>query len=552
MLITFIGIQVLLAIAICSFALLVSVNFKADLNQLLGLILVDTVVSVITMTTLYLLLTPIIDTAKLLHRYLDKDEDPSELSSVLSHNVPTLLTNTDEAIERLNAEIEQLTNYDTLTGLPNRSLFKSSLQQKLDKSDPEQQLAIVVIDLDNLKDVNSILGREVGNLLLTEIAQRLAIRMAREDILARFGGSDFAVLRENICDREQARDLSRYLLDSFAEPFTIGERTISCSAKIGIAIYPVDGCTAEQLLRNVDTAIFQANQQSLDAYQFYSPIMSGKLQRTLAIRENLRYALVRNELYLRYQPRIEMATGKVAGVEALLRWHSPELGIVSPIEFIPIAEANNTIIQIGEWVLQQACRQNKQWQESGLEPVKISVNLSTRQFKQANLIETVERILKNTGLDCRYLELEVTESLLVDDFDKAVSLLHCLKQKGISIALDDFGTGYSSLRYLQKLPIDTLKIDRSFMVNIDSSSDNAAISKAIVALAQSLQLNITAEGVETEAQLLFLQSQGCQEAQGYYFSKPIAPEMLVDFLRDRQVGTKFDFDLDRLSRNQNN
>lgn len=552
MLITFIGIQVLLAIAICSFALLVSVNFKADLNQLLGLILVDTVVSVITMTTLYLLLTPIIDTAKLLHRYLDKDEDPSELSSVLSHNVPTLLTNTDEAIERLNAEIEQLTNYDTLTGLPNRSLFKSSLQQKLDKSDPEQQLAIVVIDLDNLKDVNSILGREVGNLLLTEIAQRLAIRMAREDILARFGGSDFAVLRENICDREQARDLSRYLLDSFAEPFTIGERTISCSAKIGIAIYPVDGCTAEQLLRNVDTAIFQANQQSLDAYQFYSPIMSGKLQRTLAIRENLRYALVRNELYLRYQPRIEMATGKVAGVEALLRWHSPELGIVSPIEFIPIAEANNTIIQIGEWVLQQACRQNKQWQESGLEPVKISVNLSTRQFKQANLIETVERILKNTGLDCRYLELEVTESLLVDDFDKAVSLLHCLKQKGISIALDDFGTGYSSLRYLQKLPIDTLKIDRSFMVNIDSSSDNAAISKAIVALAQSLQLNITAEGVETEAQLLFLQSQGCQEAQGYYFSKPIAPEMLVDFLRDRQVGTEFDFDLDRLSRSQNN
>ena len=268
---------------------------------------------------------------------------------------------------------------------------------------------------------------------------------------------------------------------------------------------------------------------NLNTYQFYSPAINAQLKRILAIKENLRYALERQELSIYYQPRIEVATGRLVAVEALLRWQNPELGFVSPAEFIPIAEETNLIIPIGKWILHNACLQNKQWQQEGIARLRMSVNLSTCQFKQANLIETVDRTLQDTGLDVAYLELEITESLLVKDIDKAIALLTELKTRGISIALDDFGTGYSSLSYLQKLPINTLKIDRSFVTNIASTPDDAAISKAIVALAQSLKLNITAEGVETREQFNYLQSQGCHEVQGYYFSKPLPAEMIKDF-----------------------
>ena len=527
-LMAFIGIQILIITSIFSIQLFIIFDSEVNFYRVLASIAIEAIASGIILAALYQLLSPILLTTDILNWYLQNgkiDRLPADSNSEIGN----LIADTDKTLERLNKAIQHLTNYDKLTGLPNRSLFKELVQQAIDRIEAEQ-FAIVVLDLDNLKDINSILGREIGNLLLINVAQRLTTYLEPNDILARLGSSDFVVLRSNISNHDSLIDLSRHLLGSFCESFLIGDRQISCAAKIGITIYPLDGATAEQLLQNADTAIYQSKQQNLNTYQFYRPAMTGKLRRTLAIKENLRYALIKNELYIHYQPRIEIATGKLVGVEALLRWNSPELGCVSPAEFIPIAEATNMIMTIGEWVLRNACLQSKRWQELGIASLKVSVNLSPCQFKQVDLIETIDRILKDTDLDSSYLELEITESLLVEDFETAIALLSQLKQRGISIALDDFGTGYSSLRYLQRLPIDTLKIDRSFVSNIASHPDDAAISKAIVALAQSLELNITAEGVETAEQLNYLQRQGCHEVQGYYFSKPLAPEMLEIFL----------------------
>ena len=394
-----------------------------------------------------------------------------------------------------------------------------------------RQFALIVLDIDGLKNINSTLGRATGDLLLRKVAQRIITHTVSGDILARFGGDEFAILRVNLTDTSNSPDiLSNRLLESLSEPFYLNKKTIHCAAKIGITIYPVDGNSVEELLQNADTAIHQARQQNLNTYQFYSPAINAQLKRILAIKENLRYALSQQELSIHYQPRIEIATGNLVAVEALLRWRSPKLGVVCPAEFIPIAEEANLINSIGEWVLYNACLQNKQWQQEGIAPIKMSVNLSASQFRQENLIEIVDRTLRDTNLDVACLELEITESLLMENVEQAIATLQQLQQKGIAIALDDFGTGYSSLSYLQKLPLNTLKIDRSFVTNIASNPSDAAISKAIVSLARSLELNVTAEGVETKEQLAFLQNQGCDEVQGYYFSRPLSSDRFKDFL----------------------
>ena len=528
MFVAFIGIQIPLITLLLSTTTIAKTISQPVCYQILGFIGINAIATALTLDSLYKLLSPILITSDVLNKYLnDETDSPSDFSS----EITSLITDADDALTRLNGVIQHLTNYDTITGLPNRELFQQRVQQAIE-STGKNQFAIIVLDLDNLQDINSTLGREVGDLLLQAVSQRLGNLLDSSDIFARFGGNDFAVLRTNIIDRENSLCLSRLLLDSFIEPFFVNGGYISCSAKIGITIYPLDGITAPQLLQNADTAIYQAKQQNLNTYQFYSPAMSDRLKRALAIKENLRHALARNELYIYYQPRMEIATGKVAGVEALLRWHSSELGLVSPAEFIPIAEATKMIIPIGEWVLHNACIQSKKWQQLGMPPLKIAVNISTCQFKE-NLIETIDLILEDTSLDCSYLELEITESLLVENIDKAIALLKQLKHRGISIALDDFGTSYSSLRYLQNLPIDTLKIDRSFVTNITERPENAAISRAIVALAQNLSLKITAEGVETKEQLVYLKERGCHEVQGYYFSKPLPSKMLEVFLSDR-------------------
>ena len=498
-------------------------------STLLITLLATLISTAVTLYALHQLLYPIILTSQTLRQYL-KSKRITDLPTNFQDEVGTLMTDTNRTLQQLNQLIEHLTDYDSLTGLPNRELFQTHIQQAILTS-KNLQFALIVLDIDGLKNINSTLGRIVGDLLLRKVAQRITTYLEPGDILARFGGDEFAILRTNIADTSDSPVvLSNNVLQSLSRPFSLYGKTIHCAAKIGITIYPFDGTSVSQLLQNADTAVHQAKQQTLNTYQFYSPAINAQLKRILAIKENLRYALQHQELSIYYQPRMEITTKRLIAVEALLRWQNPELGWVSPAEFIPIAEETNSIVPIGEWILHHACLQNKQWQREGLDPLRMSVNVSTCQFDRTNLLETIDRTLQTTGLDAAYLELEVTENLLVKDIEQAIALLGKLKARGVSIALDDFGTGYSSLSYLQKLPINTLKIDRSFVSNIAENPGDAAISKAIVALAQSLGLNITAEGVETQEQLDYLKNQGCHEVQGYYFSRPLSSDRFKDFL----------------------
>ena len=534
MLIVFIGIQIPLSTLVFATGLFATPCAAENLSRLFLLLFANAIAIILTQYALYNFLSPNFVPSDIVSQYLN-DYTIKDLAVDNNHEVGILIADTGETLKRLDQVIQNLTKYDTLTGLPNQDFFKSYIQQAIQATGIEQQFALIVLDLDSLKDINSSLGREIGDLLLINVAQRLTTLLANGDILARFGGDEFVILRQNIIEHDSLIAFCHYLLDSFFKPFSLDGQEVFCTAKIGITIYPVDGLTVEQLLQSADTTICQAKQKKLNMYQFYSSALRDELKRTLAVKEKLRYALGKQEFYLEYQPRIEIATGHLVGVEALLRWYNPDLGLVCPGEFIPIAETTNLIMPIGEWVLRHACWQNKHWQDSGLAPLRVSVNLSPCQFKQVNLLATIDRILQDTDLDQTYLEVEITESLLVDDIDQAIALLWELKRRGISIALDDFGTGYSSLSYLQKLPIDTLKIDRSFVTNIASNPDDAAISKAIVALAQSLELKITAEGVETEEQLNYLQNQGCHEVQGYYISKPLSPQRFQDFLANYYI-----------------
>ena len=529
MLVAFIGTHVPLIALIIYVVLTSASSFKESISILLIAFFATLTGTIVTLYGINHLLSPIVLTSNALREYF-KLQKRTELPTNFRDEVGTLMADTNRTLQQLDKIIQHLTNYDRLTGLPNRTLFQTYLQQAIWETAENQQFALIVLDLNSLKDINSALGRTVGDLLLRKVAHRISNYIEPKDVLARFGGDEFAILRTNITDYDSPIVLSNQLLNSLSEPFSLYGKQVHCSAKIGITIYPFDGTSIAQLLQNADTAIHQAKEQNFNTYQFYSPVINDKLKRILAIKENLCYALARQELSIYYQPRIEIATGRLVAVEALLRWQNSELGWVSPAEFIPIAEETNLIIPIGEWILYNACKQNKQWQQEGLPPLRVSVNLSPGQFKQTQLVETIDRVLQDTDLDATHLELEITESLLMKDIAKAIAILKQLKQRGISIALDDFGTGYSSLSYLQKLPLNTLKIDRSFVTNIASNPDDAAISRAIVALAKSLHLNITAEGVENKAQLNYLQEQGCHEVQGYYFSKPLPSDRLKEFM----------------------
>ncbi len=424
-----------------------------------------------------------------------------------------------------------LAHYDELTGLPNRTLFNENLEQILLESKRRQRLAAAMfLDLDRFKTINDTLGHEMGDTLLKAVAERLRQCVRRGDVIARLGGDEFTIALADVAQYEDVARVAQKMLDNFAYPFHIGGRDLFVTASIGIALYPQDHRGVDGLLKNADAAMYRAKELGRNNYQFFTQEMNVEASKRLTLETHLRRALERDEFLLHYQPQVDLESGAVVGVEALIRWQNRELGMVSPADFVPLAEETGLIVPIGEWVLRSACRQNKAWQDAGLPKLRISVNLSARQFRERNLIETVRRVLRETGLAPEFLELELTESLLqhVDTAEVVLKELHAL---GVHISVDDFGTGYSSLNYLKRFPIDNLKIDRSFVRDVINDPDDAAITDAIITMAHTLGIHVVAEGVETREQLAFLHQHRCDLMQGYYFSKPLAADALVELLR---------------------
>ncbi len=414
-----------------------------------------------------------------------------------------------------------LAHYDTLTGLPNRSLFRDRLLQAMANSRRNSTLlSVMFLDIDHFKDVNDSLGHSVGDRLLKEIASRISSCTRESDTVARFGGDEFGVIQTNLNTVEDAVELAERIVDIILQPITIDGHQIHTGISIGVTLYPFEDQDADNLLKNADMAMYKAKREGRNRYQFYIAELNQMVQRRVAIERNLRLALKRDEFTLHYQPQLDLRTGQVVGVEALLRWNQPEDGQVSPGEFIPVAESSGLITEIGDWVMNEACRQAKAWQDEGLPPLRVAINLSAVQFRHKNLISNITGALESSGLDPKYLEVELTESLIMKDVETTIDTLSQLRELGIQISVDDFGTGYSSLSYLTRFPIQKIKLDQSFVRDMHKK-DGAAICRTIITLGQSLDMRVMAEGVEQVEQMEFLRSQGCHEVQGYYFSRPM-------------------------------
>jgi len=416
-----------------------------------------------------------------------------------------------------------LANYDTLTELPNRSQFQERLAEALARMEAKGgELALIFADLDRFKQINDSLGHAIGDRLLQVVAQRLRGAVRRADLVARLGGDEFTVVMENAGGRERIRQVAERILGAFARPVHLEGHEIPVTTSIGISVYPRDGTTVEVLLKHADTAMYQAKSLGRNQLQFFTAEMSARAIERLSYETNLRRAEERGELELRYQPTLDLASDAVSGVEALLRWRHPERGLLAPKDFLEVAEDAGLIVPIGAWVLRTACAQAAAWQRRGLTPLEVAVNLSASQLRFENLADTVASALDRAGLAPELLLLELTESVVMeaDSAAQSIARLYALKDLGVRLAIDDFGTGYSSLSYLKRLPIDTLKIDRSFVRDLLVSPQDAAIVEAIIAMARSLGLRVVAEGVETREQLDVLRRAGCHEVQGYYFSRP--------------------------------
>jgi diguanylate cyclase (GGDEF)-like protein/PAS domain S-box-containing protein len=441
-------------------------------------------------------------------------------------------------IVRMEAEqaVKFMAMHDTLTRLPNRAMFNERLAAAIAQAHRHaRKLAVLFIDLDRFKLINDTLGHEAGDFVLGEAAQRLTDNLRAGDTVARLGGDEFVVLLEEVVDPVYVGSVSQKLIAALAAPFVIGGREYRVTASIGVSTYPDDGTDAETLLKNADSAMYRAKELGRNAYEFYSAqISSGALER-LSLESGLRRALERDELMLYYQPQIETCSGRIVGMEALVRWRHPELGVLLPARFIKLAEENGLIVPLGDWVVDTACKAHREWKAKRIAPARIAVNLSPRQFLHAGLVKDTVRVLNETGCKPSYLELEITESMVMHDPAGAALLIQELKDMGVRIAMDDFGTGYSSLAHLKHFPIDSLKIDRSFISDLPGDSGNVAITDAIIAMARTLHLTVIAEGVETRAQFDFLRRLGCDEVQGFYFSPPVPFDEATTLLQEAAV-----------------
>lgn len=432
-----------------------------------------------------------------------------------------------DAFERKEAKekLWQLSYFDSLTGLPNRLLLNDRLLQKVKHARVHNEtFSVLFIDLDRFKNINDTLGHESGDMLLKAVAERLSACVSHEDLVTRPGGDEFIIILSSGSSLQDAARITRNIVESVSEIFVLNGQELYTTASIGISMYPADGQDPDSLIKNAHSAMYHVKEQDKNGYQFYTSRMNSAAFERLSKENSLRKALDRGEFLLYYQPQIDLRTGKLTGLEALIRWRNPEYGLVRPSEFIHIAEETGLILPISEWVLHTACAQNREWQDAGHEPVKLAVNVSMRQFRQRNFFETVTGVLKETGLPAEYLELELTENILLENSERAIRSLSKFDAMGINLSLDDFGTGYSSLSYLKRLPLKSLKLDRSFVRAISRSPDSEAIIRTIITLAHNLNLRILAEGVETEKQLSFLRAFDCDEAQGYLIGKPVPKE----------------------------
>ena len=459
-----------------------------------------------------------------------------KVSRMMLDNSPKLTVVVRDVSERARSEerMWRLAQFDELSGLPNRLLFRQLLEQAIRDANRERKsIAVLFIDLDRFKLINDTAGHDSGDIVLRQVAGRLRQCLREADLLSRFGGDEFAALLREIDDPEAARATAQRVLSAVAQPYDINGETYHLSASVGISIYPGDSPDATALLRNAELAMYRAKDQGKNNFQFHSPQMNARSLEYVVLERSLRRAIELDEFLIHFQPQFDLADGRIVGAEALLRWNLPEVGMIPPGKFIPLAEETGLIVPIGRLVLMRACVAAKEWRASGFEDFRVAVNLSPRQFNQSELVIDIINILEDSGLPPQNLELEITESMVMSNPERATAILRELRAVGVHLAIDDFGTGYSSLGYLKSFPVHTLKIDRSFIKDVPADPDDVAITHAIIAMGHSLRLDVVAEGVETAEQLAFLREHGCDYMQGFLVGKPMPAEELSRLLAER-------------------
>ncbi|VAW74491.1 diguanylate cyclase/phosphodiesterase (GGDEF & EAL domains) with PAS/PAC sensor(s) [hydrothermal vent metagenome] len=464
--------------------------------------------------------------------YEEKTITPlKDSAGTITHFISTARDVTE--YRQVQERLYHLRYYDVLTELPNRDMFLKHLDKTLEPPGlVSQSRTVLCVGMDRFKFINETLGHEVGDSLLQACTQRIKAQTCAEDFVARLGNDEFGIVLSGSPLIDSIAPLVRKLLEAFSQPFHLADRELTVTIAIGISCSPDDGTDAQSLLKNADTAMSRARELGRSKSQFFTPDMNARAFERLTLESGLRRALEREEFFLHFQPQIDLARGEITGVEALVRWQHPELGLISPMEFIPLLEETGLIVPVGEWILRTACIRNRAWQEEGLPPLVMAVNFSALQLRQENLAERVSDVLRSTKLEPQWLEIELTESTVMEDGESSITVLQDLQAVGVRLAIDDFGTGYSSLSYLRRFPVDTLKIDRSFILDINTDPGAAEITQVIIAMAGSLGLRVIAEGVETHAQLEFLRQRSCDLVQGYLFSRPLPPDELAQLLRN--------------------